>query len=557
MTRNLAIAAPLLALAGPALATPIQHVIVIMQENRSFDSYFGTFPGANGLPQNVCVPLDPTRPQKGCVKPFHDVNDANAGGPHSAADAQQDLDDGITTAKLDGFVLTQTQGANPAICAKNPNSPKCTDSGAGAARHDVMGYHTAAEIPNYWAYAQNFVIQDAMFESVRAWSLPAHLYLSSEWTAACANPKSALSCKTTTNIKTLGEVRQIPWVSLFELLDSKGVSWKYYLGAGREPDCSDGDMVCAPLTMDHKVPGIWNPAPLFAYVKAQGPKYLDAHVPDLKQFIDDVAKNALPQVSWVVPAQDYSEHPPAAVGEGMEFVTSLVNAVMQSSYWNSTAIFLTWDDWGGFYDHVVPPIVDMNNTKSPIQGYGLRVPGILISPWARRGMVDHAIYSHDSYATLIENLFMGGARLDPAALKNPDHRPTIRDAVTQVKLIDGSAQPVGDLMSEFDFSQTPLPPMLLTTTIPTHIAAECKPDKTFVCRSATVTLTWNAVPPQNGNTKYTYGVQRDGIALPQCNGKVTTCTDAPGRGLHVYNVFSTGPGGTPGPLSPGAEITEP
>jgi phospholipase C len=115
---------------------------------------------------------------------------------------------------------------------------------------------------------------------------------------------------------------------------------------------------------------------------------------------------------------EVSEHPPSPVSFGQSYVTSLINAVMRSPDWSSSAIFLAWDDWGGFYDHVVPPYVDIN-------GYGLRVAGMVISPYAKQGYVDHQILSFDAYDKFIEDDFLGGQRLDPASDGRPD-RPTAR-----------------------------------------------------------------------------------------------------------------------------------
>jgi phospholipase C len=123
---------------------------------------------------------------------------------------------------------------------------------------------------------------------------------------------------------------------------------------------------------------------------------------------------------------------------------------MKSPDWNSTAIFLSWDDWGGFYDHVVPPRVDEN-------GYGLRVPGIVISPYARKGFIDHQTLSSDAYLKFIEDDFLGGARLDPKTDGRPDRRPDVRENAPQL----------GNLANAFDFSQPPRPPMLLPTNPPT------------------------------------------------------------------------------------------
>ena len=151
-------------------------------------------------------------------------------------------------------------------------------------------------------------------------------------------------------------------------------------------------------------PGIWNPLPWFDTVQAD---HQLGNIQDVDKFYTAAKKGTLPAVSWVVPSGEVSEHPPAPVSYGQSYVTSLVNAVMHSPDWDSTAIFLAWDDWGGFYDHVVPPTVDQN-------GYGLRVPGIVISPYAKQGYIDHQTLSFDAYDKFIEDDFLGGQRLNPA-----------------------------------------------------------------------------------------------------------------------------------------------
>ena len=161
--------------AAPAGIHKIKHIIVIMQENRSFDHYFSTYPGADGFPRTangdfaVCVP-DPAK--GGCQKPYHDMNDLNAGGPHGEANATADVNGG----KMDGFVA-QAEQARRKGCKANPNDPICSQRSANP---DVMGYHDGRDVANYWAYARNFVLQDHMFEPNAPWSLPAHLFMVSE-----------------------------------------------------------------------------------------------------------------------------------------------------------------------------------------------------------------------------------------------------------------------------------------------------------------------------------------------------------------------------------------
>jgi len=424
----------------------IQHVVIIMQENRSFDSYFGTFPGADGIPmQNgvsaVCVP-DPARGV--CVRPYHDPNDRNAGGPHGETNATADIDGGA----MDGFIAQQ-QGGRIRAC-DGANDPNCARAGN---EPDVMGYHDAREIPNYWAYAQQFVLQDRMFEPNASWSLPAHLFTVSGWSARCANtdPLSctdALQTPNGTAFLLLPPARRtalpkplFSWTDVTYLLHNAGVSWGYYLDEGTEPDCEDDQMFCQAKPQNALVPGIWNPLPWFETVQQDNEL---RNIQPLKNVYDAARAGTLPAVSWVMPNGHDSEHPPALVSDGQAYTTSLINAIMMGPDWNSTAIFLTWDDWGGFYDHVVPPQVDQN-------GYGMRVPGIVISPYARQGYIDHQTLSFDAYLKFIEDRFLGGQRIDPQTDGRPDPRPDVRENAPQL----------GDLTQDFDFTQPPPPPLIL------------------------------------------------------------------------------------------------
>ena len=425
----------------PAGATKIKHIVVIMQENRSFDSYFGTYPGADGIPANVCVP-DPTHAT--CDRPFHDAKVVNVGGPHGIANFQGDIDGG----KMDGFVgqVEKSLAANHNACT-DPDNPDCIPAGAP----DVMGYHDAREIPNYWTYAQHFVLNDHMFEPDSSWSLPAHLFMVSEWSARCTQHDNPSSCHSDIvgpaappDYKP-NKTHSIPdyaWTDLTYLLHKAGVSWGYYLVTGSQPDCDDpGDMFCAPVAQNAKTPGIWNPLPYFDTVKQDGQL---GNIQDVHGFLTAAHNGTLPSVSWVVPSQTVSDHPTASIAAGQAYVTNLINTVMQGPDWNSTAIFLAWDDWGGFYDHVVPPNVDVN-------GYGFRVPSLVISPYARAGYIDHQTLSFDAYDKLIEDLFLRGQRLDPATDGRPDPRPDVRENQPQL----------GDLLSDFDFQQTPQSPVVL------------------------------------------------------------------------------------------------
>ena len=440
---------PVSSLAGPApdavlAAQKIKHIVVIMQENRSFDSYFGTYPGAEGIPMaggvpTVCVP----DPAGGCQRPFHDTADVNGGGPHGQANATADIDGG----RMDGFVAQSKKASKGCT---DTNDPACTNGGT---RTDVMGYHDGSDIPNYWAYARAFVLQDHMFEPNASWSLPEHLFEVSEWSASCTAHDQPASC--TNALQNPGSPPDFggrknrtdgapiyAWTDLTYLLHRAGVSWGYYVVAGTEPDCADDAAVaCAPVKQNAKTPGIWNPLPFFDTVRADGQL---GNVQSVQNFYAAATAGRLPAVSWIAPSGDVSEHPPARVSAGQAYVTSLINAVMKGPDWDSTAIFLSWDDWGGFYDHVPPPRVDAN-------GYGLRVPGLVISPYARTGTIDSQTLSFDAYDKLIEDLFLRGQRLDPATDGRPDPRPDVRE----------NSPILGNLLSDFDFTQAPRPPLVL------------------------------------------------------------------------------------------------
>jgi phospholipase C len=416
----------------------IRHVVIIMQENRSFDQYFGTYPAVDGIPRGVCV-SDPKN--GGCIKPFHDPSDLNYGGPHGASNAVADIDGG----KMDGFVAQAEQGQG--CTSVNPNCSPCTQSQTTQCV-DVMGYHDAREIPNYWSYARNFVLQDHMFEPNSSWSLPEHLFQVSEWSAFCTNPFDAFSCTNALQSpnapgRPLGQTPLYAWTDMTYLLHKHGVSWGYYVFKGSEPDCEDdSDETCAPVQQGPKTPGIWNPLPHFTDVHQDGQV---GNVQTLSNFFTAAKAGTLPAVSWIDPNGKVSEHPPGLISAGQAYVTGLVNAIMRSPDWNSTAIFLSWDDWGGFYDHVLPPSVDQN-------GYGLRVPGIVISPYARTGYLDHQVLSHDAYNKFIEDLFLGGQRLNPLTDGRPDPRPDVREANPQL----------GDLSADFNFTQKPRRPLILS-----------------------------------------------------------------------------------------------
>jgi phospholipase C len=297
-----------------------------------------------------------------------------------------------------------------------------------------------------------------MFEPNASWSLPAHLFMVSEWSAKCTSRDDPMSCKNALEnpgpaLDQKSNVNHVPptyaWTDLTYLLHKHDLSWRYYVFSGTEPDCEDDGMICESVKQGARTPGIWNPLPFFTTVQD------DEQVGDvttLSAYFRAAKAGTLPAVSWIDPTGSVSEHPPALVSVGQAYVTRLVNAAMRGPEWKSTAIFLAWDDWGGFYDHVTPPTVDEN-------GYGLRVPGIVISPYARRGFVDHQTLSFDAYVKFVEDDFLHGGRLDPQTDGRPDPRPDVRER----------AAILGNLVRDFDFRQKPRRPLILDPHPPTDL----------------------------------------------------------------------------------------
>ena len=407
----------------------IQHIIIIMQENRSFDDYFGTFPGAVGIPKGVCVP-DPRRGH--CERPFVDHRDSNGNNPHGAGPFRFDVNGG----KMNGFL----EVAQHDMC-RRPPAPCHTD---------VMGHHVGSDIPNYWAYAKHFVLQDHMFEAPGSWSLPSHLYEVSGWSARCT-PGKPMSCRGSNMPPERRPSDPVPfaWTDITWLLHRHHVSWSYYLNGG-------------PVTLNLGNPSgtsiHFNPLPGFTDVRKD---HQLGSIRPLKVFYKQAKAGSLPHVAWMAPDFRNSDHGPALVSTGQAYVTKIINAVMRSPDWKSSAIFLTWDDWGGFYDNVVPPRVDK-------QGYGIRVPGLVISPYARSGYIDHQRLSSDAYLKFIEDDFLGGARLNPKTDGRRDSRPDVRE----------SAAKLGNLIRDFNFSKPPRKPMILNpcpshTTLKPHPARFC------------------------------------------------------------------------------------
>ena len=418
----------------------LKHLIFIVQENRSFDHYFGTFPGAEGIPMrngkpSVCVP-DPILGR--CVPPYRTRSQFHQGGPHAQRHSREDVNGG----RMDGFIRMAIQ--SPVYCADHRDDPACRAFLGPQGQPDVMSYLTAREIPNYWRYAKEFVLQDHMFAPADSWTLPAHLWLVSAWAARCTDPQDPMSCSSNLELKDevdlmrRGVDRPIwAWTDITYLLHEAGIDWAYYVG---NDTCA---FECTGPKGRERTVAQQNPLPWFTTVRQN---HQVRNIRGHGEYFEAAANGTLPPVSWVMPYSGVGEHPGAGepVWKGQRHVTRVINAAMRGPDWEETAIFVVWDDWGGFFDHVVPPRVDRN-------GYGIRVPAYLVSPWARAGTIDSQILSFDAYLKLIEDLFLGGQRLDPETMSRPDSRPRVRE---RVKIL-------GDLLEEFDFDQEPIPPLIL------------------------------------------------------------------------------------------------
>jgi phospholipase C len=320
----------------------IDHVVFLIQENRSFDSYFGTYPGANGLPANLKVPSAPGG--QPTVAPFHFATPLTHDMDHSWDAAHAAMDNG----KMDGFISAEKS-------------------------NDTMGYYDGTDLPNYWSYASHFELLDNLFSSLAGPSLPNHLYAVAGQSGGVENNMSE------------PPDGGFDFPTMAEELQKANITWKYYDGQANPQAFS-----------------LWNPLPGFQNFMSS--QELMKHLVHGTQYFQDLRNGTLPAVSWIVPNGQESEHPPQDIQLGMWYVTDFVNALMKSPYWANTLLVITWDDYGGFYDHVSPPQVDK-------YGYGPRVPAILISPYITAGTIDHNTYDFTSVLKFIENRF----QLNPLA----------------------------------------------------------------------------------------------------------------------------------------------
>jgi len=383
-------------------ADKIKHIVIITMENRSFDEMFGTYPGVDGLPNPLPCNPDPNSGQTVCS--YHSTTLVEYGGPHGDLAERIDLDGG----KLDGFIK-----AAEMIRKGNKNFDPYPD--------EVMGYHDCSDIPVYCGYARSGVLADHFFSATTSFSTPAHLYMVSNWSARCTVAGDPASCASFNDPNVHSNPPpDYAWTDITWLLHRAGVSWGYFVYSNNGPPLLPGD------DQDDEAPGpdayyntlgVWNPLPAFDDVQQDGEL---GNLQPGSSFLADCAAGTLPAVSWVIPPFKSSDHPTASLANGQTWLQQQVSAINQSQLAQSTLVIIWWDDWGGFYDHVIPYMVDK-------QGYGFRTPLILMGAMVKPGGIDHQILSTDAFNKLIEDVFLGGQRLDPATDGRPDPRPNVRE----------------------------------------------------------------------------------------------------------------------------------
>jgi len=367
--------------------TPIKHLVFLMQENHTFDNYFGTRPGVDGIPAGTCMPISPGT-KRPCVKPHWIGNSPVVDLGHTAVQFRREMDHG----RMDGFVSANSDYGRDGSIA--------------------MGHYDDRDLPYYWNLADSYVLFDRFFSSAKAGSVANHMF------AVTASP----------GVK--GKVERIPpqgWgrlPTIFDRLEKAGVSWKFYI-ENYDPTITFRSRDRVEL-VDRAAQVIW--APVLAYARFVDDPRLNKHIVDLDQYYQDAQNGTLPAVSYIVPSGD-SEHPPGRIQAGQRLIRGLVNELMRSKDWSSSAFLWTYDDWGGWYDHVKPPVVDK-------WGYGFRVPAQLVSAYARRGYVDHKTNDFTSLLKFIEVNW---------GLQPMTHRD----------------RRANDLMEAFDFSSPPRPPVVL------------------------------------------------------------------------------------------------
>ena len=341
----------------------IQHVVIILQENRTVDNLFNGFPGADtvqsGMSDGKSVPLQPITLEEGS-----DLD-------HSHTGWWKDWNGG----NMDGFAHAAPGYPNPSL---------------------AYSYVPNTETWPYWALAQAYTFGDHMFQPNTGPSFPSHQYLIAGQSANTVEDPSATpwgcDAPKTVTVSLIGpNGTDLPGVypcfdykTIADLLDAKHVSWRFYSPPEDANAASNGYE--------------WSAFQAVKHIR-NGSDWSKDMVSPSSKILTDVKNGDLAQVTWVVPGNGYSDHPGGgATAEGPDWVADVVNAIGASKFWDSTAIFVTWDDFGGWYDHIAPPQVDA-------MGLGFRVPLIVVSPYAKHGYVSKTQHEFGSFLRYIEGVF--------------------------------------------------------------------------------------------------------------------------------------------------------
>ncbi|MCI4350811.1 MAG: hypothetical protein L3K15_04790 [Thermoplasmata archaeon] len=348
--------------AGIGKFAAIDHIIFVVMETHAFDNYFGRYcqvtgpvcPNTSiGIPAGTCVPKDPVHPLNGCIRPYNftSANLVTGSPPHDWPSSHAAYANG----SMNGWYHAENMGRTP------------------------FGTYNGSVLPVYWDMAQKFGLGDNFFSSTLTYSLPNHWYIIAGDTPAIIHKGNLNNFNIFQKHRYLDQANATPTIEQ-ELARHTNVTWTYYDWNLRNYSSAISSTV---TNTPGSAYGIWNPlaAKHQSYAHPQ-------HFAPIPTFFSDL-NHTLPNISWIIPPANLSDHPPHNLTFGENFLASVVNGVERSSYWNSTAIFVTWDDYGGFYDHVAPPQVD---------GYGLsfRVPLLVISPWTPAGYVGNGQLSFDS-----------------------------------------------------------------------------------------------------------------------------------------------------------------
>jgi phospholipase C len=328
--------------------TPIKHFVFLMQGDRTFDNYFGGYPGAAGLPPSTCQAQLPGR-STNCVKPFslHGTSPASLGANPTVVAHQYD------GGKMDGFVSALQS--------------------VGRDGTQAMGYYDQRDLPAYWQAASQYVLFDQFFSSTRNGERTNRSY----WVAGQASPGDSGPVASTGNGP----------LTIFDRLQASGVSWKFYVQNYSPADTFRSHSQAASNTQTARVP-------LLNYARFVDNPSLRSHIVDMNQYYTDLKAGTLPAVAYIASSSG-SERSGRSMVVGQNLVTSLTGQLMLSKYWSSSAFLWSYDGSGGWYDHVKPPQVDA-------AGYGLRVPALLVSAYANHGQVNHTVLDYTSALAFIE-----------------------------------------------------------------------------------------------------------------------------------------------------------